>query len=154
MPRRLELYTIHDAIKALLRRVAKLGGLGVRVEKRARVRVGGERGDGLFLLGGGAVADDRVEVFVAGDGFQNFVAKAREHVDDAAGQVAVVEDFGEVDGQGRGVVFDDDHGGIARDDDRGERGDEPEERGVIRREDGDYAGGLGGGDIEVRRGDR
>ena len=56
-------------------------------------------------------------------------------------------------GERRGLAGEDD-GGVAAEDGRRDERDEAEQGGGIRADDDDDAGRLGGGEIEVRRGDR
>jgi hypothetical protein len=76
-----------------------------------------------------------------------------EQVHHAAGHVGGGEHLGQRDGRDRPVGGGRDDRGVAGRDHRREGGDQPEQRGPLRGDDGDDAGGLGQREVEERRRD-
>jgi hypothetical protein len=112
-----------------------------------------ERGRQLGVAGD-AEQVDGVDVHVGCEPRCDRGGVAGEDVDHAAGDVGRRQALRERHRGQRALVGGDDDRGVAGDDDGRDRADEPQERGLLRREHGDHAGGLGGGEVEVRPGDR
>ena len=93
--------------------------------------------------------NDCVHVHMAGDMGDQIVAAATEEVYYSSGQITRGEDFGEGNGGQRELVRGDDDDRVATEDDGREQGNESDQRRLVRRENGDDAGRLGGGEIEV-----
>ena len=96
---------------------------------------------------------DGVDVGVLGQPGAELLGVAGEQVDRAAGDVAGGQHLGERDGRQRALLRRDDDGGVAAGQHRGQHADQPEQRRLLRREDGDDAGRLGHREVEVRAGD-
>ena len=103
---------------------------------------------GAEAVGAGEV--DRVDVHVRGEPRRELGAVAGEQVDDAAGKVARREHLGELDRGERARLRGDRDDGVAADERRRDPRDEAEQRRLLRRDDGDDAGRLGHGEVEVR----
>ena len=137
-------------------RVGAPVGLGGRGATDALEVLGGrllERGRQVGVTGDAGEVDG-VDVHVRGQPRADRRRGAGQDVDHATGHVGGGQHLGERHRRQRALVGRHDHHGVARDDRRGDDADQAEQAGVLRGEDGDDAGRLGGREVEERARDR